>query len=461
MKNNTEYNQASQINLLTSTTQTTNSSIFTVTSSGISSSKPINMNSQNISGLATPSNDSDAVPLEYLKSNFVLKSDPDSGYLPTAGGTLTGNINMGGNKITNLGMGDSPQDSDAVNFKYLSEKVSEVTNNKDLTDAISSISSALDKMNNIEAALGIVSEDDEEDGDSETTSSAQFISVSGGTMNGNLNMSNHTVTGIKTPADTETQYAVNVEYVQSKITLPQVGMIGNTVTSTSTSSSGYLNWKESTTSETETPSPTTPSVESTESVQPTSIISPKMSISSSTITPTTTQTSSSSLITTPTSSTYLQIEDSDTTSMQILGVGIVTLCFSVTNSNDTKSNISVILNPPASTSASSGGGEAETSANSTEDTVVYEIPSLASGQPVCCQIPVQTQNSVLKIKTSISSTRSSVPNTSGSSSSSESSSSSSVSSDVSSGDASSVTSSITSWSYQVTLLPSIFPTSSS
>ncbi|AHK63093.1 hypothetical protein [Chlamydia avium] len=460
MKNNTEYNQASQINLLTSTTQTTNSSIFTVTSSGISSSKPINMNSQNISGLATPSNDSDAVPLEYLKSNFVLKSDPDSGYLPTAGGTLTGNINMGGNKITNLGMGDSPQDSDAVNFKYLSEKVSEVTNNKDLTDAISSISSALDKMNNIEAALGIVSEDEEDDG-SETTSSAQFISVSGGTMNGNLDMSNHTVTGIKTPADTETQYAVNVEYVQSKITLPQVGMIGNTVSNPiSTSSSGYFNWEEITTSATETPSTTPTPAESTESAQPTSIISPKMSISSSTTTPTTTQTSSSSLITTPTSSTYLKIEDSDKTSMQILGVGIVTLCFSVTSSNDTKSNISVILNPPASTS--SGGEEAEeTSTNSTGDTVVYEIPSLASGQPVCCQIPVQTQNSVLKIKTSISSTRSSVPNTSGSSSSSESSSSSSVSSDVSSGDASSVTSSITSWSYQVTLLPSIFPTSSS
>ncbi|WP_284442475.1 phage tail protein [Chlamydia gallinacea] len=402
MKNNTENNKIYQSNPFTRNTRTTTSAIFTVTSSGISSSQSINMNNQNISGLGTPSKSSDAVSLDYLQSNFVAKNDPNSGYLPTTGGTLQGNINMGGNTITNLTMSSSPQNSEAVTFKYLSDKVNEVTNNQKLNEAVNQMNSALNTMSNIEAALGIVTEDPNNPG-SLPTANPKFISVNGGTMNGDLNMSNHTVTGIATPTDTDTQNAVNVEYVQSKTTLPKVGILGNTVT-TSATSSNYLNWKEPSTTPTPSPSPTPPSSSTTPS---------------------------SSLITTPNSETYLKIEDSDTTSMKILGAGILTLCFSVTSTSQDKSNISVILNPD-NTSGSGGG----TGSSGSTDTVVYEVSALASGQSVCCQIPVQTANSTLKIKDNGNSTGGGSP-----------------------GGGSSGTSNISSWSYQVTLLPSTFTAS--
>ncbi|AQT77366.1 phage tail protein [Chlamydia gallinacea] len=402
MKNNTENNKIYQSNPFTRNTRTTTSAIFTVTSSGISSSQSINMNNQNISGLGTPSKNSDAVSLDYLQSNFVAKNDPNSGYLPTTGGTLQGDINMGGNKITNLSMPTSPQDSDAVTFKYLSEKVDAVTNNQQLNEAVNQMNSALNTMSNIEAALGIVTEDPNNPG-SLPTANPKFISVNGGTMNGDLDMSNHTVTGIATPIDTDTQNAVNVEYVQSKTTLPKVGILGNTVT-TSATSSNYLNWQESSTTPSPAPSPTPPT------------------------------TSSSSLITTPNSETYLKIDDSDTSSLKILGTGILTLCFSITFNNTSgtqdKSSISVILNP---NNTSGGGGSGS---QGSTDNIVYDIPSLASGQSVCCQIPVQTQNSILKIKDNGNSTGGS-----------------------SVGGGTSGTSNISSWSYQVTLLPSTFTAS--
>lgn len=402
MKNNTENNKIYQSNPFTRNTRTTTSAIFTVTSSGISSSQSINMNNQNISGLGTPSKNSDAVSLDYLQSNFVAKNDPNSGYLPTTGGTLQGNINMGGNTITNLTMSSSPQDSEAVTFKYLSDKVNEVTNNQKLNEAVTQMTSALDTMSNIEAALGIVTEDPNNPG-TLPPANPKFISVNGGTMNGDLNMSNHTITGIATPTDTDTQNAVNVEYVQTKTTLPKVGILGNTVT-TSATSSNYLNWKEPSTTPTPSPSPTPPSSSTTPS---------------------------SSLITTPNSETYLKIEDSDTTSMKILGAGILTLCFSVTSTSQDKSNISVILNPD-NTSGSGGGA----GSSGSTDTVVYEVSALASGQSVCCQIPVQTANSTLKIKDNGNSTGGG-----------------------STGGGSSGTATISSWSWQVTLLPATFTAS--
>lgn len=66
----------------------TNPALFTLTGSTITSTKPIDMNNQNISGLAAPKQNSDAVSLDYLQSNYVSKTDPNSGYLSTKGGTM-------------------------------------------------------------------------------------------------------------------------------------------------------------------------------------------------------------------------------------------------------------------------------------------------------------------------------------------------------------------------------------
>ncbi len=44
-------------------------------------------------------------------------------YLPTAGGTMTGAIDMGGNQINNLGMSGTPAGTDAVNVNYVQSQI--------------------------------------------------------------------------------------------------------------------------------------------------------------------------------------------------------------------------------------------------------------------------------------------------------------------------------------------------
>lgn len=55
-----------------------------------------------LTGVATPTRDTDAVPLQYLQTHYLSKNDPNPGYLPIQGGSMTGNINMGTHSIFNL-----------------------------------------------------------------------------------------------------------------------------------------------------------------------------------------------------------------------------------------------------------------------------------------------------------------------------------------------------------------------
>lgn len=79
----------------------------------------INMNGQNISGLGEPTEDSHAVPKFYVDNIAEIansaKNTADSA-LPKSGGTMTGSITMGGNKM--IGLGTPTANTDAATKGY-------------------------------------------------------------------------------------------------------------------------------------------------------------------------------------------------------------------------------------------------------------------------------------------------------------------------------------------------------
>ncbi|WP_080126496.1 hypothetical protein [Chlamydia suis] len=65
-------------------------------------------NPAKLTGVATPTRDTDVVPLQYLQTHYLSKNDPNPGYLPIQGGSMTGNINMGTHSIFNLKQPTAP-----------------------------------------------------------------------------------------------------------------------------------------------------------------------------------------------------------------------------------------------------------------------------------------------------------------------------------------------------------------
>lgn len=76
-------------------------------------------------GFATPTLDTDAANKKYV-DDAVAGATP-TGFLPTTGGTMSGDINMGGNNITNL-PSTPVNDSDAVSKQYTDEKIQSAIN---------------------------------------------------------------------------------------------------------------------------------------------------------------------------------------------------------------------------------------------------------------------------------------------------------------------------------------------
>ncbi|QEM73770.1 hypothetical protein DZK34_02165 [Chlamydia abortus] len=435
----------------------TNPALFTLTGSTITSAKPIDMNKQNISGLAEPKQNSDAVSLDYLQSNYVSKSDPNSGYLPTTGGTMSGNINMGGNSITNVKMPDAKElksldRSAAATVGYVMEMADTVTNNPEINDAVSKLSGISNQVSVIEAALGIPPrqeappEEETPEPEEPAPDTSLFVSISGSTMSGDLNMDNHAVKNVKTPLDTNPKDAANVEYVQSKISTPQIGFLGNTI-SKETTVTDHFDWKTSTTTTPPVPpppapppaaptspvvnpdeSPTTPPPNVPKPVLPAPIRMEAAQGGAAGAEGSPGQTPNDNVNSTPISDQYLKIEDSDTKTIKVLSSGILTLSVTATWSESTSANISVILNPSPKTPE----GTESISRTTNSDTVVYTVSALQSGQNMFFQIPVQAPSD-LKLK--LNSTSNGAP----------------------ASRAKTANLKLSSWSWQTTLLPSIFP----
>ncbi|MEF9519908.1 hypothetical protein SBV45_04660 [Chlamydia crocodili] len=443
MKDKIDNNYTTDLSSNTSRTRATTDpdpSLFTLTGTTITSMKTINMNNQNISGLPEPRQDSDAVSLDYLKSNYVSKSDPQSGYLPTTGGTMTGNIDMSGHSIINVKMPEkAPGSTDlnpsaAATVKYVMDTATTVTNNPQINDAVNKISEVSTKVSTIEAALGLTSTNNPDPDAPPPPDTSLFVKIEGSTMTGDLDMSQRTVKGLGTPTDPKD--AVNVEYLQARVTTPQIGLLGNTI-STSTTVTGDFDWKTAA-----TPSPT-PALPSPSPSVPTSPL-PKPSlpqpirmgsdVTAATTTGPTATPKTDNIITTPVTEQYLKIEDSDTKTIKVLAPGIVTLSVTANWSGGSTANIGVILNPSTTTTSGSSSGSSSSATPSNTDTVIYSVAALSSGQNLFCQIPVQNPSD-LKLKFT-------PPTTGGSGSGGN---------DLT----------VTSWSWQATLLPSTFPTTSS
>ncbi|WP_366223800.1 hypothetical protein [Chlamydia buteonis] len=459
MKDKTDNNELNDFSLENITSRVraraeTNPALFTLTGSTITSTKPIDMNSQNISGVANPKQNSDAVSLGYLQSNYVSKTDPNSGYLSTQGGTMSGNINMNGNSIINVKMPEqsgtlrSLNPSAAATVGYVMETANTVTNNQEINDAVQKISDVSGKVSIIEAALGIPPsqekppEEEQPPVEEPAPDTSLFVKISGSTMSGDLDMTNHTVKNVKTPTGSNPKDAANVEYVQSKITTPQIGFLGNTITG-QTQVTNYFNWK-TTTSPPPLPvpsqaapaapvsdpdgSPTTPApnVPKPALPQPIRMDSPPSSQPGADGTAEPTKTDN--VTSTPISDKYLSIEDSNPTVIKVKSSGILILSATANWSGNTAANISVILNP--STQETERSRLDNKTAES--ENVVYTVSALQSGQNLFFQMPVQ-QPSDLKLK--LNSTTNGTP-----------------------ARAETKNLDVSSWSWQTTLLPSSFPT---
>ena len=130
-----------------------------------------------ITGLSTPVNTTDATTKAYVDAADALK-------LNLAGGTLSGALAMGTNKIT--GLGTPTVSTDAATKGYVDTGIAAV---------IDAAPAALDTLNELAAALG----DDANFATTVTNSIATKLPLAGGTMSGAIAMGTSKITGLGNP----------------------------------------------------------------------------------------------------------------------------------------------------------------------------------------------------------------------------------------------------------------------
>jgi hypothetical protein len=157
-----------------------------------------------ITNLTSPTNAGDAATKGYVDTADALK-------LNLSGGTMTGAIAMGTNKITGLGTPTST--ADAATKGYVDSSVAAL---------VDSAPGALDTLNELAAALG----DDADFATTVTNSIATKVSKSGDTMSGALAMGTNKITGLGTP--TSTADAATKGYVDSSVAL-KLSLTGGTM----------------------------------------------------------------------------------------------------------------------------------------------------------------------------------------------------------------------------------------
>ena len=174
----------------------------------------INMGGFSISNLPTPSGNSDAATKKYVDDAISGGITPPSGdYLPLSGGQMSGNIDMDSNRITSLGTPTAG--TDAVNKDYVDNAVE--TGKYTLPAATSSTLGGVKIGENVNVTA---------DGTISVTipSVTGFLPTTGGTMTGNISMSGSSkVTQSTAPTDnadlTNKQY-VDQQIAASSYTLP-------------------------------------------------------------------------------------------------------------------------------------------------------------------------------------------------------------------------------------------------
>lgn len=215
--------------------------LLNVSETGIESTPGIIKNAKKITQSAAPTDPSDAVTFKYLKDNYTKETDTNPGFLATTGGTMTGSIDMQGNNITNLAMYHpngqrDPAEHSAITINYVNEQADVIKTNNKITNAVTRLSDIDTQVATLNQLLGI-SDDPEAD-----NTTAEFLKTSGGTVYGNIDMSQHTVSDLGTPTNQDTKSAINVEFVQAKITSPQMAFLKNNDKKLSHVVSEYFDW---------------------------------------------------------------------------------------------------------------------------------------------------------------------------------------------------------------------------
>ena len=167
----------------------------------------LNMNagtSATITNLTSPTNTGDAATKGYVDAADALK-------LNLSGGTMSGAIAMGTNKIT--GLGTPTATADAATKGYVDTSIANV---------IDAAPAALDTLNELAAALG----DDANFSTTVTNSIATKLPLAGGTMSGSIAMGTNKITGVGDP--TLAQDAATKTYVDTADAL-KLALAGGTM----------------------------------------------------------------------------------------------------------------------------------------------------------------------------------------------------------------------------------------
>lgn len=214
--------------------------LLKVSETGIESTPGIVKHNQLITQSENPTDPTDAVTFKYLKENYTKENDPNPGFLPTTGGTMTGDIDMQGNNVTDIVMytngQQNPTDDSAVTIGYLNEKADEIKSNDQITTAVAGLSNINSQISTLHQLLGIAEDPD-------TVTNPDLLKTSGGTVYEDIDMSSNTVSDLGTPTNKDTKSAINVEFVQAKITSPQMAFLKNNDTNLSNITvSEYFNW---------------------------------------------------------------------------------------------------------------------------------------------------------------------------------------------------------------------------
>jgi hypothetical protein len=164
----------------------------------------IAMGTNKITGLGTPTLSADATTKTYVDTADALK-------LNLAGGTMSGAIAMGTSKIT--GLGDPTLAQDAATKTYVDTSISNL---------VAAAPGALDTLDELAAALG----DDANFATTVTNSIATKLALAGGTMSGAIAMGTNKITGVGNP--TLAQDAATKTYVDTADAL-KLNLAGGTM----------------------------------------------------------------------------------------------------------------------------------------------------------------------------------------------------------------------------------------